>query len=147
MKLRWKIVITILLAFLAVWLQGVLEDRTKVVHASSGRCEGLNVWYKTYNERYFDNKLPEDAIVDYGEYNDDYMATTSKLPNGTFHIGLNEKFTSAARVAHLVILHEQCHIATWNEAVDHGPRWRVCMLGLDIMGANRGLLIDGYTGN
>lgn len=141
MKLRWKILITILLATVTVWLQGYFERD----HAVPGRCEGLSIWYKQYNEDYFLNELPKDTIVDYSEAGD-FIATTSRLRDGRFHIAFNEKYAAAPRVAHIFLLHEQCHIFSWGETPDHGPRWRACMLAVDFQGANRAILIEGYTG-
>lgn len=152
MKLRWKIVITIALAMLAVWLQ---DQWDKHCHASVGRCEGLNAWYDEYNANYFENELPKNVVIDYGEYNPDFMATTSKMSDGRFHIAFNEEFTKAPRVAHIVLYHEMCHVKTFDEddletkyslGGSHGPRWRTCMLILDAEGAFRHELIDAYKG-
>ncbi len=151
MKLRWKIVITIGLALLAVWFQDQLEKREP--HATSGRCEGLSAWYAEYNTGYFQEKLPRDVIIDYGEYNPEFMATTSQLKDGRFHIAFNEDLTKAPRVAHLVLLHEMCHVKTFGEddvetrdtlGGSHGPLWRRCMLILDADSAFRRELIDAY---
>lgn len=152
MKLRWKIVITIGLALLAVFLQDILEKRT-ATHAVSGRCEGLPVWYAEYNSGYFQDKLPKDVVIDYGEYRPDFIATTSLLKDGRYHIAFNEDLAKAPRVAHLFLLHEMCHVKTFDEddletratlGGSHGPRWQRCMLILDFDGANRRELIDGY---
>jgi SprT-like family len=112
------------------------------------KCEGLNVWYDEYNDLYFAKKLPSDVVIDYSETGP-FMATTAQMPDGRFHIALNEKYTSAPRVAHLIIQHEQCHIKTWGEQKnsEHGKLWRACMLTLDAEGAFRAELIDGYREN
>lgn len=153
MKLRWKIVITIGLAFLTVWLQNRFDKQT--AHAVSGRCEGLPVWYADFNEEYFQNKLPKDTEVDYGEYRTEFMATTSRMKDGRFHIAFNEDQTKAPRIAHLFLLHEMCHVKTFFEddpetrdtpGGSHGPLWRSCMLTLEMEGANRAILIDAYKG-
>lgn len=152
-KLRWKILITIGLAILAVWLQDQIEKHEPHASASYGRCEGLEIWYSEYNSGYFQDKLPNDVVIDYGEYNPDFMATTSQLPDGRFHIAFNEVYTKAPRVAHITLLHEMCHVKTFDErdpetvhtlGGSHGPRWRRCMLILDFDGAFRRELIDAY---
>lgn len=108
----------------------------------------LDKYYSQYNSEFFNDTLPRDVVIDWGEYNTDRLASTSKLSDGRFHIAFNEQYTSAGRVARLVLLHEQCHIATWSEQpLEHGPRWRTCMLNLYQQGAFKADLIDGHEGN
>lgn len=105
----------------------------------------LQATYDSFNEEYFNNSLPKNAVVDYGEYDDDFMATTQVISGNRFHIALNESYTGGARNARLTLLHEQCHIKTWGQDRDqHGKLWRSCMLQLDMAGAFREQLIDGY---
>lgn len=117
---------------------------------SVARCEGLDVWYNDYNNHYFYGRLPHDVVIDYSE-SSQYMATTSKMSDGRFHIAFNEKYTAAERVAHLILLHEMCHVKTWDDPdhshENHGKMWRACMLELDTEGAFRAELIDGYYGD
>jgi SprT-like family len=181
MKLRWKIVITILLAVLAVWLQGVLDKRTEHFENMPGGKSGgsenhphggggtgeekagpqaqlgpkdvptvsdLLGFFEEYNEAFFNKKLPENTIVDWDEHGE-VMART-KLVGGQYHIALNQKYSAANRFARLMVLHEMCHIKNFDEedpkTENHGPRWRTCMLKIEIQGGNRAILIDGYTG-
>jgi predicted SprT family Zn-dependent metalloprotease len=72
------------------------------------------------------------------------MASTIKMANGQFHIAFNEQYLRGERYAHMTLLHEQCHVATYDEIQDHGPKWQACMLRLDRMGAFRKEIIDGY---
>ena len=105
----------------------------------------LNWWNEGYNSGYFDDKLPKHIVIDWSEYNDDNMATTTVLPDGRFHIALNEKYCLATRVAHITLLHEDCHILTFsevNEGKEHGPRWRTCMINLSRQRAFENELID-----
>jgi hypothetical protein len=105
----------------------------------------LQQTYAAFNEEYFNNSLPKDAVVDYGERDNHFMATTQTLPDGRFHIAMNKDYVGGARHARLTLLHEQCHIKTWQrEVVEHGRLWRSCMLQLDMAGAFREQLIDGY---
>jgi hypothetical protein len=105
----------------------------------------LQATYDSFNEEYFNNSLPKNTVVDYGEYDDDFMGTTQVIAGNRFHIALNESYTSGARNARLTLLHEQCHIKTWQQEIDeHGKRWRSCMLSLDAAGAFREQIIDGY---
>lgn len=151
MRLRWKIVITIALAALAVWFNDVVihTPPPPELHARAvEKCEALPVWYAQYNEEYFHNRLPKDTVVDYGETGSGNIAMTVRMYDGRFHIGFNEDYASAPRVAHLFLLHEMCHVKTYDEKDQsnegHGKMWRACMLELDMEGANRALLIDAY---
>jgi hypothetical protein len=113
----------------------------------SGQSDDLNVWYDEYNKEYFYNHLPHNVIIDYSQTGR-YMALTTRMADGRFHIAFNEKYTAAERVARLILLHEQCHIKHWDapdqEHDGHGREWRACMLELDAEGAFRVLLIDAY---
>lgn len=113
----------------------------------------LDKWFEGTNSEFFDEKLPKDTVIDWGEYDNDRMGSTTILPDGRFHIAFNEKYCLATRVAHLVLLHEECHVFTFSEikkndpASEHGPRWRTCMLNLYQQGAFKSDLIDGYKGD
>lgn len=110
----------------------------------------LKMLYDEYNNEYFGDKLPKDAIIDWAEYDSEYMATTIRMTDGTYHIAFNEKYVQADRVLKTTLLHEMCHIPTYDDFTVkdgwHGKRWRACMLGLDMRGAFRRELIDGYEG-
>lgn len=148
MKLRWKILLIIALAWLLTWIyQTAANLGNRESQTSFSRCEGLDAWYRDYNDNYFQNRLPKNTVVDYSEHRDDIMAATSQFDDGRFHIAFNEKYAKSARFAHLLMLHEQCHIDTWDEKEEHGKRWRACMLVVEFEGAFRGILIDGYTGD
>jgi len=143
MKICWRVLITIGLAVLCSrWVQlcGAPIPTTGALSVSQ-----LRQAYEEFNEEYFANSLPKDTVVDYGEYDFNDMASTQRLPDRRFHIALNESYTGGARVARLMILHEDCHIKTWlQEPAKHGKLWRSCMLQLDLQGAFREQLIDGY---
>ena len=145
MKLRWKILLVILAAVAFHWLEQRLQPCSIATPVASLSTKDLQTAYTAFNEHYFGNQLPKDAEVDYGEYNPAYMGSTNTLPDGRFHIALNELYVSGSRTALLTILHEMCHEKVWNTETDaHGKRWRSCMLGLDAQGAFREQLIDGY---
>lgn len=148
MKLRWK--------FLMIGLLTVmLCDQTMIEHTAllGGNDEptvsDVLGFYQEYNQEFFGNKLPQNTIVDFSE-SDGAMARTTLYHSGRYHIGLNLKYSSANRTARLMILHEMCHIKNFVELYkngeDHGPHWRACMLALEMQGANRVILIDGYEG-
>jgi len=110
--------------------------------------------YPLFNDAYFENKLPQDVEIDLLEHDPNSMATTDcTSSNKNCKIHFNYKYVVAPRNAELTMLHEMCHIPTFDEHVPgasgqvalHGPHWRICMLKLDIQGAFRYILIDGYS--
>ncbi len=146
MKIRTKILIAVAAALVYFYCQ---QRFGAPCLTKSDLPKDLDKYYAQYNSEFFNDKLPRDVVIDWGEYGNDAMATTSKLPDGRFHIALNERYSSAGRVARLILFHEACHVQTWGEqpANVHGPRWRTCMLNLYQQGAFKRDLIDGHEGN
>lgn len=143
MKTSSKVLIVILLAGLYFALSQHLSAPTR-----ANLPKDLDKQYQIYNSEFFNDKLPRDTVVDWGEYNSDRMGSTTILPDGRFHIAFNERYCLADRTVHLVMLHEDCHIQTFSEITrdpksEHGPRWRTCMLNLYQQGAFKRDLIDG----
>lgn len=122
----------ILIALLTVTL-------TYPVQGAGVSSPQLKAKYLEYNEEYFLGMLPTDAIVGYGTCPDDAMACTTH-PEDIFHVTLVEKYNPAVATAHENILHESCHILTWDEIEEHGPRWKDCMHRIYDLGAMEGLL-------
>jgi hypothetical protein len=120
----------------------------------AGHPRDLDVTYREFNEQYFMGKLPKDTIINFDEKGE-FMATTVKLKDGRFKISFNKYYVSAQRVFRPTLLHEQCHIKTWNDNPSeddlevglHTRSWISCMLILDMQGAFRREWIDYYTGN
>lgn len=112
-------------------------------------AEGLDELNEGFNSEYFDEKLPDNIVIDWGEYDENKMGSTNVLKDGRFHIALNAKYSAAYRTAALILLHEDCHVLTWTEEpkVMHGPRWKTCMLNLYQQGAFKPFLIDGLKWN
>jgi hypothetical protein len=117
--------------------------------------DNLYIWYASYNDVYFGDKLPRDPVITHAKLPADTMAdTTYNEDDKRFHIRLNSMYRIGPRFEHLTLQHELCHIATFDEDVyepdgvkNHGPRWRACQLRLETSGAWREELIDGYKGN
>jgi hypothetical protein len=144
-RLRTRVLLTILLAVLYFALTQRFGAHQV---AKSDLPKDLDKWYATYNAEYFNDKLPKNTIISWNEVDDRYMATTTVLPSGRYHIAFNKKYCLADRVAHITLLHEDCHILTFTEVSEgkkeeHGPRWRTCMLHLALQGAFESELIDG----
>lgn len=143
MKTRTKIVLTIAAAVVYWMIVQTFLDSTRHVSAFGMTVEQLQNQYAVDNDRFFDDKLPKKVVIDYGETNPQYMATTAFREN-EFHISLNPTFARAERVDKYLLLHEACHMDTWSEGVEHGPDWRVCMLKIDAQGGFREIFIDEY---
>ena len=81
-----------------------------------------DVW-KYYNRAYWDGKLPANTVVVWAALGDDRFGETEQEPNGRFVIRLDPVKNHERNVAKTTILHENCHIVTYGEKPDHGPRW------------------------
>jgi hypothetical protein len=75
--------------------------------------------FHVINSQYFDGQLPTPTF----RYADlpDALATTIQGSDGRFVIELRPE------VDLKVLRHEACHIATIDEAEEHGPQWASCM--------------------
>jgi len=132
-----------------------LVDSPKEITASASDSDNLYIWYAGYNDEYFGDNLPRDTVITQEKIDSDSLANTVfNKSDKRFHIRFNSMYPIGSRLSHLILLHEQCHIETYDEPMndndaepDHGPRWRACMLRLETMGAWRRLLIDNYKGN
>jgi len=84
---------------------------------------------------WFDGKLPKNVFI--GRiYGDKFQAYTLKnKETGQFTILFNTQYNLARSQADINILHESCHIKTWTEFEEHGPRWVGCMRDLAARGA------------
>lgn len=161
MKTRTKIFLAVGLAILAAWLLGCQgPSREHYVSTPSITGDEVNVaylekTYASYNDGYFQNKLTKTPKIDFQEPTKNYMATTMCHDDGSCSIHFNLKYTIAPRNASVTLLHEMCHIETWEtdvvkfagetEQADHGKVWRACMLRLDAEGAFREIIIDNYA--
>jgi predicted SprT family Zn-dependent metalloprotease len=150
---RWQIVlletsviISIILFFL-IRQDHVESFKIHSVSATSiAKHIDLNKFYETANNAYFGDRLPKDTLIDWTETGE-AMARTD-CSGGKCRISFNEKYIASERYIHITEYHEMCHIETWDEqdyeTEYHGPRWRACMLRLDIAGAFRREIIDYY---
>lgn len=171
MRLRNKILLVVFLGVLASWLFGCSDTPTyssgQIVvdfhpETTTGDVDEpfLRQLYSSYNDLYFDNKLPKDTTVALSLGGNLMADTGCENDNGTeCEIRVNPHFVVAGRTAENVMLHEMCHEKVWSRtleanrspmedkwAYDHGKAWQSCMLSLDAMGAFRKINIDNYSG-
>jgi hypothetical protein len=110
---------------------------------SAQQCDGLKRWYDDFNDEYFLGSLPRTTIIERKDMGPHTLMSTRKLENG-FHIVINTQYNLGADTEHLYLLHEMCHIRTWEEAEEHGPLWEDCMYMLNEKHAFTDNLIRGY---
>jgi hypothetical protein len=152
MKTRTKILITIILAFLTFQIFQYFQSSPGEPSKASfdDLTEYLVGRYEIYNSEYFKDKLPKDTVIDFSETRDAFVALTTKLPDGRYHIAFNRKYVRTPDFGDLILLHESCHIPTYDyyDRVDgfHGKEWRACMTELDLQGAFRYELIESFRG-
>jgi hypothetical protein len=150
MKIKTKILITIILAVLVSqaiqYFQSSPEEPSKATF--DDLTEYLADRYEIYNSAYFKNELPENTVIDFSETRDTYVAITTKLPDGRFHIAFNKKYVRTPDFGDLILLHESCHIPTYDYYDEkygyHGKEWRACMIELELQGAFHHVLIEGF---
>jgi hypothetical protein len=148
-----KIALAILLGFLVSWLFGCSRQPSIDSGAGTTDLKYLQRDYAVFNEMFFASRLPSDVQIDASNENPEKQADTHCRPDGSqCRMSFNLKYTLAQRNADVVMLHEMCHVATWSQITVqdfqtpdqafHGPQWRSCMVGLEIEGAFRFVLID-----
>jgi hypothetical protein len=116
---------------------------TIIKRAVSPQCENPGAWYTSYNETYFNNALPKDTVVDYANHTNGVLAATTSQ-NGHLRISFNREYASSALVVQVFMLHEMCHVETWDEIDEHGVRWIGCMRRLEAAGAIDDQMVKPY---
>jgi hypothetical protein len=110
---------------------------------AASQCTNLKAWYDSYNTEYFDDTLPKDIVIERVKLPDRVLARTVET-HGQFHIQFNKTNNMGADYEHLTLLHESCHIKTWDESAMHGKDWAACMYMLQGKKAFTDLLVEGY---
>lgn len=157
MKTRTKALIAILAAVIYVTVEGYIQSEKSVPapqaaalfvpapYSNDTNLTKLRAWYAEYNEEFFDNSLPTDVKIDLSLRNG-RMAESSFPEFKAYRISFDPHYVASERVGRFTLLHEMCHVKTWGETTDsyHGPRWRTCMLQIDLNDGFRNIIIDKY---
>lgn len=114
--------------------------------------------YAYYNESFFNNTLPKNTSVVWadiakeeidtpaGKIHVFIMGGTHKdQTTGAFTIKIDTKTNVTQVTSNTTLLHEMCHVKTWDRAVElgqdiHGPVFRACIVDLELQGAFTDLL-------
>lgn len=107
--------------------------------------------YADYNRAFFNDTLPKNVPVTWsdiprtkdGRY---VMGNTHEdIISGTFSIQIDTKSNIAWATADTTLLHEMCHVKTYDRVVElgqdfHGPLFKACLVNLQMQGAFTDLL-------
>jgi hypothetical protein len=159
-----KVLLTILLAVAAVlllgngprWREHLLEIEPPRSADHTTDIEFLQRAFRVYNHEYFQDRLNTPAF----NTDEEQMQATTHCYDGGVNctLSFNLFYLRSSRNAEIAVLHEQCHMKTWDDdqngfilsadAVSrhHAKKWRACMIDLDNQGAFRNILIDFYKG-
>ena len=144
MTIRTKIAIAVLLGIIFFLVEQALPQAFPSRRPFTD--DQIYLLYKIDNTRYFQGKLPATTAIVWDEQYS--TAGTGCYKNSeTCTIHLNPHYLTEQRFTHLTLQHEMCHIETWTEEAEHGPRWGACMVRIEMHGAWRNILIDGYHGD
>lgn len=95
----------------------------------------LTRWYRTYNEKYFNNELPEDIKLLW-ESHSEHLGTVRV--DEKFEIRINPVLAIIPPYARLCLLHEMVHVKLW-PSIKHGSKFQAEMMRLALEGAFRKL--------
>jgi hypothetical protein len=122
-KNRRDVLISLLAIAIIVFGSRYAVMRERLRHAD------LHAWYQQENATEFGGHL-QDASVQWGYLKEKNAGgITYQLTDDSFVIVLDRSSNTSETKARETLKHESCHIATWDEQADHGPRWTACMAG------------------
>jgi hypothetical protein len=143
MRLRTKILLTILLAFAYFWTtQHVAREKTDGPITGGVSQVQLLKWYLEANKDYFDDQLPKGSQIEIVWANLRYakaMGDTICNEQGC-RIRLDPYVNVAPATTQETLYHEMCHVATRDIDLFHGPEFQNCMTMLFKKGALDGLI-------
>ena len=107
--------------------------------------------YADYNRAFFNDTLPKNVPVTWSDIprtkDGRYVMgnTPEDIVSGTFSIQIDTKSNIAWATADTTLLHEMCHVKTYDRALEldqdmHGPLFKACIVDLEMQGAFTELL-------
>lgn len=113
--------------------------------AASAEVAPPGLWNQGINHQYFSGHIPANTIVEYdANLPDNIEALTTKPKDDQFRIALNPKYMKSKNYMRLVLVHEDCHVITWSEFDQHGPKWKACMAIVAAQGVYLDVMLEGY---
>ena len=123
----------------------------RVQYTYTRNNERLQQDYADYNQAFFDNTLPKNVVVTWSDIPKSkdgrfVMGNThEEIIGGTFSIQIDTKSNIAWATADTTLLHEMCHVKTYDRTVEldqdmHGPLFKACIVNLELQGAFTDLL-------
>jgi SprT-like family len=88
----------------------------------------FEITYAETNRAYFRNRLPKHPrfiVQELGRKRGFEIVAETIVEKRKVTIYLSPRF-GEHNLAQMMI-HEQCHVATWDEPDEHGARWKACM--------------------
>jgi hypothetical protein len=140
-KLRTKILITILLAIL-VWALSTYGATKPPMYTA----QDMAAFYASMNEEFFMDQLPKNVVLQFSrEIKDpdgsDDIANTFCL-EGHCTISVNPDYNISFNQGKMSITHEMCHVKLnmsghIEDSNQHGPLFQECMIGIAARGGMR----------
>lgn len=93
-------------------------------------------WYREFNRKWFDGRLPDDTDVLYAPYEGACGLVWHE--EGSFIIQINPAYAVDSRMVKFTLLHELCHIALHPDQ-SHGRAFQTEMKRLATSGAFKGI--------
>ena len=136
---------------LSAFMTLVLAVQTLAAPPAMDREKLLRAWFLSDDETYFNNELPQDTIILWQHIpkNPDAQIlgkTVHPLGGHIYIIYVDPFYNPNILTARLTLLHEECHIANYEEDGDttdtakHGPSFDACFDRLYKQGALKDLL-------
>lgn len=104
----------------------------------------LHGWYKRYNKKYFDGRLPAEIAMSYEDMSaspNGGLCTTYSEPGLLIHtIHLDKRFQDCDQLVKFFLIHEMAHMAAYpNEKAAHDQAFQDEMIKLAFRGALKDL--------
>ena len=96
-------------------------------------------WYAGFNEEYFLNRLPANTEVHWADLTPlSDMGYTTKHGD-RYEILVDRELHPTGKQARGTLLHEMCHLRTWDKSLDDGLEFQRCMVDIAEHGAFEGI--------